>query len=164
MLLWKIRPKICPNQLFRYKKWFIMFWVVKRISSNFVILKKLLKGNNYPLCEVWDRCNLFFRYFRRKKLAKILAFFAQTTASFCDRNIVFWEKRHFSQKSQKNCDLTSIPGHPVQKWFFSSRGDCATKKVAHIWNWGSRFCSKKLFLLKTSDIKGFFYGNCPHFL
>jgi hypothetical protein len=47
-----------------------------------------------------------------------MAFFAQTTASFCkncDHNIGFWEKRHFFaenwEKSQKIVIITSTPGH-----------------------------------------------------
>jgi hypothetical protein len=56
------------------------------------------------------------------KLAKILAFLTQNKASFyknCDRNIGFWEKRHFVaekwHKSQKIVIITSTPG--VGKYF-----------------------------------------------
>jgi hypothetical protein len=41
---------------------------------------------------------MIFQIFSPKNLAKILAFFAQTTASYCkncDHNIGFWEKRQF---------------------------------------------------------------------
>jgi hypothetical protein len=58
----------------------------------------------------------FFKDFCRKKLAKKLAFFAQTTASFCkycDHNIGFWEKRQFFRrklgKIAENCDHNIDP-------------------------------------------------------
>jgi hypothetical protein len=60
---------------------------------------------------------MIFKIFSPKNFAKKLAFFAQTTASFCkncDHNIVFWEKRQFFaenwQKSQKIVIITSTPG------------------------------------------------------
>jgi hypothetical protein len=59
-----------------------------------------------------------------KHLAKILAFFAQATASFCkncDHNIGFWEKRQFFrrklQKSQKIVIITSTPVCSGISWF-----------------------------------------------
>jgi hypothetical protein len=54
---------------------------------------------------------MILKIFSPNNLAKILAFFAQTTASFCkncDHNIGFWEKRHFFRrklaKIAENCD------------------------------------------------------------
>jgi hypothetical protein len=61
---------------------------------------------------------MIFKIFSPKNLAKIFAFFAQTTVSFCkncDHNIVFLEKRHFWTKIGKNrrklrSYVTSTPG------------------------------------------------------
>jgi hypothetical protein len=54
---------------------------------------------------------MILKIFSPKKLAKIFAFFAQTTASFCkncDHNIGFWEKCHFFRrklaKIAEKCD------------------------------------------------------------
>jgi hypothetical protein len=59
---------------------------------------------------------MILKIFLPKHLAKILAFFAQTTASFCkncDHNISFWEKRQFFRlklsKISENCDHNIDP-------------------------------------------------------
>jgi hypothetical protein len=59
------------------------------------------------------------KIFSPKKLAKILAFFAQTKASFCkncDHNIGFREKRQFFRrklaKNAENCDHNIDPWSP----------------------------------------------------
>jgi hypothetical protein len=60
---------------------------------------------------------MILKLFSPKNVAKILAFFAQTTVTFCkkiDHNIGFLEKRHFFaenwQKSQKIVIIPSTPG------------------------------------------------------
>jgi hypothetical protein len=60
---------------------------------------------------------MVFKIFSTKNLAKILAFFDQTTATFCkncDNNIGFWEKRQFFRrklaKIAENCD------HNIDPW------------------------------------------------
>jgi hypothetical protein len=60
-----------------------------------------------------------------KKLAKILAFFAHSTASFCkkiDHNIGFCEKRQFVRrklaKIAENCD------HNIDPWWRDLVSDC----------------------------------------
>jgi hypothetical protein len=65
----------------------------------------------------WDRCYDFKNIFA-KKLAKKLAFFAQTNASFCKNliiTLVFEENANIfaenGQKSQKIVIITSTPGH-----------------------------------------------------
>jgi hypothetical protein len=59
---------------------------------------------------------MIFKIFSPKNLAKKLAFFAPTTASFCkncDHNIVFLEKRQFFRrklaKIAENCDHNIDP-------------------------------------------------------
>jgi hypothetical protein len=59
---------------------------------------------------------MIFKIFLSKNLAKILAFFAQITASFCkkfDHNIGFWEKRQFFcrklAKIAEKCDHNIDP-------------------------------------------------------
>jgi hypothetical protein len=59
---------------------------------------------------------MILKIFSPKNLAKIFAFFAQTTVSFCKNcyhNIGFWEKRHFFRrklaKIAENCDHNIDP-------------------------------------------------------
>jgi hypothetical protein len=63
---------------------------------------------------------MIFETFSPKNLAKILAFFAQTNASFCKPlsiTLVFEKNADFLaenlQKSQKIMIITSTPGRPV---------------------------------------------------
>jgi hypothetical protein len=63
---------------------------------------------------------MIFKIFLPKNLAKIFAFFAQTTVSFCKNcyhNIGFWEKRQFFaenwKKSPKIVIITSTPGSVI---------------------------------------------------
>jgi hypothetical protein len=63
---------------------------------------------------------MIFKIFSLKNLAKILAFFVQTTASFCKNviiTLVFEKNANFSpenwQKSQKIVIITSPPGEPM---------------------------------------------------
>jgi hypothetical protein len=58
-----------------------------------------------------------------------MAFFAQTTASFCkncDHNIGFWEKRQFFRrklaKIAENCD------HNIDPWYFMAHDPKTRKK------------------------------------
>jgi hypothetical protein len=69
---------------------------------------KFLKNGQCPGTDV-----MILKIFSTKNLAKILAFFAQTTASFC-KNLVLEKNANFFaenwQKSQKIVIMTSTPG------------------------------------------------------
>jgi hypothetical protein len=72
------------------------------------------QGKFHPGADV-----VFLKIFSPKNLAKILAFFAQTTASFCKKigiiTLVFEKNANFFaenwQKSQKIVIITSTPDH-----------------------------------------------------
>jgi hypothetical protein len=92
----------------RSKIYFVCYNVKKQFRKLEV---KLL----YPKLSGTDA--LIFKIFSPKNLAKILAFFAQTTASFskkCDHNIGFEKNAIFSaenwQKPQIIVIITSTPG------------------------------------------------------
>jgi hypothetical protein len=64
---------------------------------------------------------MILKIFSPKILAKILAFFAHTVATFCknviitlvfEKNAIFFAENW--QKSQKIVIITSTPGHPAQ--------------------------------------------------
>jgi hypothetical protein len=70
---------------------------------------------------------MILKTFSPKNLAKTMAFFAQTTASFCKNcyhNIGFWEKRQFFaenwQKSRKIVIITSTPGADPSTFEFTA--------------------------------------------
>jgi hypothetical protein len=75
----------------------------------------------------------FFKIFSPKNLAKKLAFFVQTTASFCKNcghDIGFWEKRQFFRrklsKIAENCDHNIDPRSRMKaRQFFN--GECILK-------------------------------------
>jgi RNase P subunit RPR2 len=60
----------------------------------------------------WDRCYDFKRIFSPKNLAKMMRFFAQTTATFCKNlitTLVNEKNAIFRQKSHKIVITTSTP-------------------------------------------------------
>jgi hypothetical protein len=100
-----------------------------RQSSLFITETTILNSSGFLafdlFYQVFHACRILlsgtdvtiFKIFLPKNLAKKLAFFAQTTASFwkqIDNNIGFWEKRQFFRrklaKIAENCD------HDVDPW------------------------------------------------
>jgi hypothetical protein len=90
-------------------------WRIIVLASCWVIL-----GGYWAIfhkIHIWDRCYDILKLFSPKNLAKILAFFAKTTASFWKKliiTLVFEEHAIFSaenlQKMQKIVIITSTPG------------------------------------------------------
>jgi hypothetical protein len=79
----------------------------------------------HQMSEIWNPSSpatavIILKVFSPKSLANVLAFLAQTTASFfsrkIDHNNGFWEKRHFFLRKlaniAENCD------HNIDPWIF----------------------------------------------
>jgi hypothetical protein len=95
--------------------------MVKAINTNLpnvvsAVISTRTWHQKYSIFDCQGPMLWFFKIFSTKNLAKILAFFAQTTASFCknfNHNIGFWEKRQFFRrklsKIAENCDHNIDP-------------------------------------------------------
>jgi hypothetical protein len=106
---------------------------------------------------IWDRCYDFLNI-----SAKIWAFFAQTTASFCKHcanNIGFWEKRHFFRRKLKIVIITSTPAQKLMSSEPASGTFAFPFILSLIASWDAAapqfhfFNIKKLFVTRTQYLR-----------